>query len=626
MNRLLLPLLLLTSPYLSKAQVYTEVAQSIGISHAHKDLNRMGGGCAFFDYNNDGYEDLYLSGGNDRDYLYQNNGNGTFTEVGIAAGLATTGTYQTFGVITGDIDNDGDRDLFLTTFMDTDSLGNDYFVNNKLFVNQGNGTFVDESTSAGITDSTMSISATFGDFNKDGFLDIYVGNYLDHDGPIQDSLGNLIGIMAQGFANYYYVNNGNGTFTQSANSSNLMNMGCALAVAATDYDNDSDADIYIANDFGEWNVPNSLYENNYPNTSFTDVSVPSNTNIGLFGMGIAVGDYNEDLYLDYYVTNLGPNVLLQNNGNGTFSETTTAAGVVNGSVDTLLSTGWGAAFFDYNNDSYLDLFVANGQIPMPANFRATHPEDPNKFYHNNGDGTFTDTSDYLGMSSRTIAHGMAYADYDNDGDIDFVVAVIDRAIPSDSTPHSLFYQNDATGNAYNWVQVKLQGTVSNRDAFGAHVLVYAAGRTFLREVGGGSSHASQNSSVQHIGLQNISQVDSIVVKWPNTGSQTFHNININQRHTFIEGQFNSLSSLEIENQLDVYPNPTSQELHIKLHQKESKPFDIRLYDVLGRMVYEQKSCSQKKVTISLEGLNLSPGIYSLKIDQFKAKNILFRSR
>jgi hypothetical protein len=624
MNRLLLLFLIL--PCFPKAQNYTEISQSIGINHAHKDLNRMGGGCAFFDYNNDGYEDLYLSGGQNRDYLYQNNGNGTFTELGIAAGLASTGTYQTFGIITGDIDNDGDRDLFLTTFMDTDSLGNDYFVNNKLFVNQGNGTFVDESTSAGITDSSMSISATFGDFNKDGFLDIYVGNYLDYDGPIQDSLGNLTGIQAQGFANYYYINNGNRTFTQSANSSNTMNMGCALAVTATDYDNDNDVDIYMANDFGEWNAPNALYQNNHPNPIFTDVSASSNANIGLFGMGIAVGDYNEDLHLDYYVTNLGENVLLHNNGNGTFTDTATFAGLVNGFVDTLLSTGWGCAFFDYNNDSYLDLFVANGQIPMPATFRATHPEDPNKLYHNNGDGTFTDTSNYLGLSSRTIAHGMAYADYDNDGDIDFVTAVIDRAIPSDSMPHTLFYQNDAIGNTYNWVQVKLEGTLSNRDAFGAHVLVYAAGRTFLREVSGGSSHASQNSSIQHIGLQNINQIDSIVVQWPNTAAQTFYHLNINQRHTFIEGQFNALSTLEDENQLEVYPNPTSQLLHIHFKQAVQHPFDITLCNALGNVVYEKKNCSQHKITISLEALNLSLGIYSLKINQLKAKNILFKGR
>lgn len=621
MNHSLL-LFFLIPPCFPKAQTYTEVAQAIGIHHTHKDLNRMGGGCAFFDYNNDGYEDLYLSGGHDRDYLYQNNGNGTFTEVGIAAGLATTGTYQTFGVITGDIDNDGDRDLFLTTFMDTDSLGNDYFVNNKLFVNQGNGTFIDESTSAGITDSTMSIAATFGDFNKDGYLDIYVANYLNHDGPIQDSLGNLIGVMAQGFANYYYINNGDGTFTESANSSNNRNMGCGLAVTATDYDNDTDVDLYIANDFGEWNAPNALYQNNYPNPIFADVSIPSNANIGLFGMGIAVGDYNEDLHLDYYVTNLGANVLLQNNGNGTFSDTTVFAGVQNGWVDTLLSTGWGCAFFDYNNDSYLDLFVANGQIPMPATFRATHLEDPNKLYHNNGNGTFTDTSDYLGLSNRTIAHGMAYADYDNDGDIDFVAVVIDQAIPSDSMPHTLFYQNDATGNPYNWVQIKLEGTISNRDAFGTQVLVHAAGRTFLREVSGGSSHASQNSSIQHVGLQNIAQIDSIVVKWPNTGTQTFYNLNINQRHTFTEGQFNALASLENDNHLTVYPNPTHQQLHIELKQSVQQPFHITLYDMLGQIVYEKENCSQRKITISLEALNLRPGIYSLKIDQLKAKNIL----
>jgi hypothetical protein len=284
--------------------------------------------------------------------------------------------------------------------------------------------------------------------------------------------------------------------------------------------------------------------------------------------------------------------------------------------------GGGSAFFDYNNDSYSDLFVANGQIPMPATFCATYPEDPNKFYQNNGDGTFTVTSDYLGMSSRTIAHGMAYVD--NDGDIDFVVRVIDRATPSDSMPHSLFYQNDATSNNYNWVQVKLERTISNRDAFGAHVLVYAAERTFLREVGGGSNHAPQNSSVQYIGLQNITQVDSIIVKWPNTGSQIFHKISINQRHTFIEGQFNALSSLETDFQFQLYPNPTSQQLHIELNKKSSTPFDIILSNILGRIVYEQKNCSQQKITLHLDTLKLSPGIYFLKINRLKAKNILHK--
>lgn len=620
-------LLLLLIPLVTNAQTYTEVAQSIGIHHAHKDLNRMGGGCAFFDYNNDGYEDLYLSGGNDRDYLYRNNGNGTFSEVGIAAGLTSTSNYQTFGVTTGDIDNDGDRDLFLTTFMDTDSLGNDYFVNNKLFVNQGNGTFLDQSTAAGITDSTMSIAATFGDFNKDGFLDIYVANYLDHDGPIQDSSGNLIGIMAQGFANYYYINNGDGTFTQSANGSHVMDMGCGLAVAATDYDNDTDVDIYIANDFGEWNVPNTLYQNNYPNPQFTDVSISANANIGLFGMGIAIGDYNEDLHLDYYITNLGANVLLQNNGDGTFTDTTAFAGVKNGWVDTLLSTGWGCAFFDYNNDSYLDLFVANGQIPMPSTFRATHPEDPNKLYHNNGDGTFTDTSTYLGLNSPTIAHGMAYADYDNDGDIDFVAVVIDQAIPSDSMPHTLFYQNNSATNTYNWVQLKLEGTLSNRDAFGTHLVIHAGGRTFLREIDGGSSHASQNTSIQHIGLQNIHQVDSIVVYWPNSAPQTFYNISINQRHTLVEGQINQHIGLEKQNnQLEVYPNPTAQQIHIRLQEVPTSLFDISLCNVLGNTVYQRKNCAQSELTISLEALNLPFGLYYLKIGSLKTKNILFTSK
>jgi hypothetical protein len=621
--RPILASILLLIPFLLRAQYYNEVSNAIGINHAYQDRMPMGGGCAFFDYDNDGDDDLYLSGGENRDYLYRNNGNGSFTEVGIAAGLLATTNYYTFGITTGDVDNDGDRDLFITTFMDEDSLGLDLFFNNKLFINNGNGTFTDNSISAGILDSSQTVAATFGDFNKDGFLDIYVANYLDQDGPVLDSLGTLVGVYALGFSNYYYINNGDGTFSQIANNMNIANTGCGLAVTATDYDNDNDVDIYIANDFGEWNTPNTLYQNNFPSNSFTDVSVASGSDIGLFGMGIAVGDYNEDLHLDYYVTNLGRNVLLHNNGNGTFTDTSTFAKVENQYVDTLLSTGWGCAFFDYNNDSYLDLFVANGEIPMPSNFRPTHPEDPNKLFHNNADGTFTDTTNYFNLNSLTIAHGMAYSDYDHDGDLDFVINVISKPIPSDSTPHSLFYRNDSIGFNNNWLEIKLVGTISNRDAFGAHLLVYAGGRTFLREVDGGSSHASQNSSVQHFGLAAINSIDSIVVIWPNTGSETFYSININQLQTLTEGQTTNLVSFIQSNNISLFPNPTKDMLHVHIEEKNSQPCDLNIYNSLGQLVYENQNIQSAMFSISLQALNLSNGIYWVKIGLNSMKKIRF---
>lgn len=594
-----------------EAQIYREVSDSIGIQHVYNSQMLMGGGCAFFDYDNDGDDDLYLSGGYARDYLYQNTGNGQFVEVGIAAGLASTANYYTFGVTTGDIDNDGDRDIFITTFVDEDQQGANLFHNNKLFTNNGNGTFLDESIQAGIVDSSLSVAASFGDVNKDGYLDIYVVNYIADDGPLYDSTGQLNGIFSRGFPNFYYINNGNGTFRQEASTQGVADTGCGLAVAFTDYDNDNDVDIYIANDFGEWGRRNTLYQNQSLTNTLTDVSTTSGTDIGLFGMGIAIGDYDEDLDLDYYVTNLGRNVLLHNNGNGTFADTTAYAGVENQYVDSvLLATGWGCAFLDYNNDSYLDLFVANGQMEMPPGFRETHPEDPNKMYHNNGDGTFTDTTNHLQLDSKTIAHGMAYSDFDNDGDLDIVVNVIDVAIPSDSTPHSLFYRNDGASSGQNWVQIDLQGTISNRDAYGSHVLVYAAGRVFLREVDGGSSHASQHSSIQHIGLGTITSVDSVAVIWPNTGREVFSTININQKNHLIEGQITNIN-LTNKLELKVYPNPTRDILWVEIPAHITLPNEVYIYNNLGQLLYSQPLVG-KKTGIDLEKLPLPSGSYWIK--------------
>lgn len=317
--------------------------------------------------------------------------------------------------------------------------------------------------------------------------------------------------------------------------------------------------------------------------------------------------------MDYYITNIGRNFLLHNNGDGTFTDTTTFAQVENEFVDTLLTTGWGAAFFDYDNDTYLDLFVANGHMDMAPGFRSKHLEDPNKLYHNNGDGTFTDTTDHFNLGIKTLAHGMAYSDFDEDGDIDMAVAVIDFSIPSDSMPHTLVYRNDGIGINNNWIQVNLQGTVSNRDAFGAHVLVYAGGRTFLREVDGGSSHASQNSSVQHIGLGTISSVDSVVVVWPNTGREAFTNLAINQRHQLIEGNLTNLTKVSTT-AIEVYPNPTHALINIDYAAALKEPVDVLLYDNLGQLVY-QITMNTVKATIDLKALNLPQAVYQLTIKE-----------
>lgn len=515
----------------SYSQTFTEVSQLAGINHFIYSPSLIGGGCAFFDYNNDGWLDIYIVGGLNQDKLYRNNGDGSFTDVAASAGLYAAGLFYTQGVVTGDIDNDGNRDIFVTTLGDNNDWAEP--VRNILYRNNGNGTFTDIAAFAGLTDSTWSVSASMGDYNLDGYLDIYVGNYVAQTAFIRHPISNeIIGFAHTGFEDYLYLNNGNNTFTQIAPQLQTNNAGTTLATAFSDFDNDSDMDIYVANDFGEWVIPNVLYRNEYPLDSFTDVSAASGANAGIYGMGIAVGDYNEDGNLDYYITNIGRNVLYQNNGNGTFSDVTDSAGVINTyTPDSLFTTSWGTAFFDYDNNTWLDLFVSNGQIPA-VDIIATGVKDPHKLFRNNMDGTFTDVSALEGVSDSTKGRGFATGDYDNDGDLDMLVACTHQFQNGAGTKVLLYRNDQANGN--HWLKVNVQGTVNAHDAFGTRIEVYAGGRKWLREIDGGSSHASQNSSTAHFGLGSYAQIDSLVVIWLGGNRFTLYNLTADQTLTIIE--------------------------------------------------------------------------------------------
>lgn len=512
------------------AQTYEDVALQSGIQHFTVVGTVIGGGTAIFDYNNDGFQDIFLIGGERPDKLFQNDGDGTFTDVSLAAGIVKDSGLATQGVVTGDIDNDGDRDLFVTTMWGS-ANGSFKPFPCILYENNGDGTFTDISASAGILDSSWSVSASMGDYNKDGLLDIYVVNYVEMTHFINDSVGNTVGFNHDCFPNFFYINQGNNTFVESAATMGMDDVGCGLAVAWTDFDNDNDVDLFVVNDFGEWVVPNRLFRNNYPTNSFTEISDTVGANAGIYGMGIAIGDYDEDQDLDYYFSNLGRNVFYDQTDTG-FVDVTDFTGTTNTTVDSpFLATSWGNAFIDYDNNTWLDLYVNNGYIPA-ADLIATDPDDPNKLYRNNMDGTFTDVSDAEGVSDHRVGRGSAYGDYDHDGDIDIVSVLVDNdTINSGLT--KIYRNRQNTGN--NWLNVRLEGTVSNRDAFGTRLRIVAGGRTFIREIDGGSSHASHNSSIAHFGLGNFNKVDSLIITWPNSAEEIVTDLNPNQHLYFIEG-------------------------------------------------------------------------------------------
>lgn len=572
--------LFISLPISTSAQTFfLKRSSDIGINHDFKVNDELiGGGAAFLDYNNDGHEDIYLTAGVGRDKLYQNNGDGTFREVGITAGLGITDDRVTVSVATGDIDNDGYREIF---------VGTSHIFGNLLFYNNGDGTFTEISQNAGISqDKSWSMSVSFGDVNLDGYLDIYVGNYIETDRFLYNAQNEVIGFDHVCYTNYLYLNNGDKTFTEVSGTYGADDWGCALATTFTDFDQDGDVDMLVANDFGEWVVPNRLLRNEYPLSYFADVSIQSNMDVGIYGMGIATGDCDQDGDLDYYVTNLGRNVMLMNIGDGTFSDVTTEAGIEDTySFTNSLSVGWGTAFADFDNDMDMDLMVSNGHVPSAA-FIPNIEASPDKLYLNNGDFTFNDYSQEANANDGSKGRGLIVSDYDNDGDQDYLVIPVNSVINPITIQNVILFQNQLE-NELNWLKVKLEGTTSNRDAYGAQIRIKVGDKKWLTEIQGGSSHASQNTSIAHFGMGDAMEADSLWVMWPGGNTQVFTNISANQQILIKENaeQYTThIPTASLFKDLSISPNPFKDQLHINFSLSSASKVKIDLYNALGQQI------------------------------------------
>ena len=544
----LLPLLI-GNPSTAVLPQFTSVTTEVGIHFKHHNgargqryfIEPLGGGTAFLDYNNDGFQDIYLVNGADlssltekqpeeieppRNALYRNNGDGTFTDVTMEAGVADTGYGM--GCAVGDYDNDGFPDLYVTNF------GANVF-----FRNNGDGTFTNVTKGTDTGDIRWGASCAFVDYDNDGFLDLYVTNYVKYDIE-SDQVCMDKGVrvycdprLYEGELDVLYHNNGDGTFTDVTESAGFSEAtGRGLALAWGDYDDDGDMDIYIANDADQ----NFLYRNNGDGT-FTDVSLTAGVGFSEDGeaengMGADFGDYDNDGRLDLVVTNFQgqTNTLYHNEGNGLFSDVSYASKIGTMSLSYL---AWGVGFADYDNDGYQDLFIANGHLD--ENVQAFNPtgfyEQPNQLFRNNRAGTFDEVGADSGSDMRLekVSRGFAYSDYDNDGDLDLLVTNLK------GTPDLL--QNGGNQNA--WLTLTLIGTRSNRDAIGARVTVTAGNLTQLREVRSGSSYLSQNDMRLHFGLGKHSQVDQIEIRWPSGLQEHLEGIEANQILTLVEGTVES---------------------------------------------------------------------------------------
>jgi hypothetical protein len=572
---LLLFVIFFNSTSIIHAQTYFEDdAINAGIDHFSSYLTiipgtigsqgqAMGGGVAWLDVDNDGWEDLYLPGGQEPDQLCLNNQDGTFIDISVSSGIHTaTVGVETMGVSCADIDRDGDVDIIVTTTQIQPNL---------LFLNNGNGTFSEAGEAAGITDLAASQGVSCGDYDQDGWIDLYFTAWRVMDEFV---------FVNEAYYDRLYHNNGDGTFSDVTQLGPLWtNLGCGLASVFSDFDLDGDADLLVANDFGldEWTDPNQIYSNE--NGVFSNVTDMMDFGLDMHAMGVSVGDFDEDNDFDYYITNIDTNALMRNDGM-VFTNVVVDAGVESDSPvigqpgqPGEESWSWGTVFFDYNHDTYLDLFSSNGFITFGG-------FDQCRLFENNAaNGTFTDVSIVTGMSNEQINRGCAVADYDHDGDLDMFIVTMDTV---DGTSRSQLMKN--VGATENWIEFDLIGTYSNVDALGSVVQLSVDGRHLLREVdSGGSSFLSHHSPIVHFGLAQYAMVDSVTITWPNGNSQKLYDVSTNQRLQVQETiDPTSVLGMLAGNEWIVYPNPSNGLLFVKTAPKHDETYHVR--DSSGRLM------------------------------------------
>jgi enediyne biosynthesis protein E4 len=503
-------------------------------------LETTGTGVAVIDYDDDGWLDVFVVNGSvlegfpngnvPTSHLYRNQRDGTFRDVTAAAGLTQSGWGQ--AACSGDYDNDGHDDLFVT-----------YWGQNRLYRNRGNGTFEEVTAAAGLRNAKprWGTGCAFLDFDRDGRLDLFAGNYIDFDlasAPVPESgLCRYKGLPVAcgppglpGGKNVLYRNAGEGRFEDVSERSGITraNGTYALGVSTLDFNNDGWVDLYVANDSN----PSALYLNNKDGT-FKDVGVAagcaySQDGKPQAGMGVAAGDYDRNGTIDLFKTNFAgdTSTLYANDGKGLCEDRTFSAGIG-------LNTrwlGWGVGFVDLDNDGWLDLFLVNGHVyPEVERLKTEAAYKQRKVvYRNLGNGRFEDITAKLGPPVTTPAagRGAAFADFDNDGDIDVIVNNMN------ATPD--LFRLDVRGGLH-WSTLKLVGTRSNRNAIGARVTLSAADGTQVQEVRGGGSYFSQNDLRVHFGLGTASRIERLAVRWPDGADEQWKDVPIDRIVTLTEG-------------------------------------------------------------------------------------------
>ncbi|WP_412985414.1 FG-GAP-like repeat-containing protein [Pontimicrobium sp. IMCC45349] len=514
----------------------------------------LGNGISFCDYDGDGWDDITLTTDDTQGVRFFKNINGTsYVEQFYNISNLLSQTKQVNWV---DIDNDGDKDLFVTS----DTVGN------KLFLNTGNFVFQDITIVSGMdVSNTFSFGASWGDYNNDGFLDVFVSN------------------RSQTIANVLYRNNGDNTFTNVNVLAGISTLGhMAFCSAFFDFNNDGFQDIYVSTD--KYGYENLLYKNN-GNGTFTDVSVSSGTNINIDAMSVTIDDFNNDGFQDIYITNsqLG-NVLFKNNGDETFTDIASSSGT------TFNSIGWGAVFLDADLDTDLDLYVSSefdGSIPIFLSAA---------FYESNGDETFN-LSNSSFNNDEASSFSNAVGDVNNDGKLDIVV--------TNNFNENIYLWQNFTTTTNNYLKVNLEGVQSNKDGIGSIIEISINGVKQYRYTHCGEGYLSQNSSSEIFGLGTNTTIDYVKVTWLSGIQDVFFNVASNQTLNIVEGSSTlSMPSFINKSFVELYPNPVKDLLNVKSKYLIEQ---LNIYNIMGKKVLEKNN------TNIVDLGELSSGVYIIKV-------------